>query len=434
MSKQTKLDAFATKETIAKTTEKSKEIRQLYTLPEKWKWASLSELLIQKPQYGLTARSESRGQVLYIRITDIDNFGRLKSTDLRYVKIDKETFVKYAICPGDILIARSGATAGKAFLCKNQMNAVFASYLIRFRVDTERILPEYLFYFLHSNIYWEQLRSWKVGGAQPNVNAQNLKRLKIPLAPIDEQKRIVSRLEQLIGRVEEAKRLRKAAKEETEKIMQAALNKIFNKAEERGWKQVKIGEICKINPSIREIRNLPEDIKVTFVPMSAVDELTGEIENPEIRLLKEVRKGYTYFREGDVLFAKITPCMENGKSAIAKNLVNGIGFGSTEFHVLRPIKEKVTPEWIYYFIRQKSFRDEAARNMTGSVGQQRVPVQFLKNAKIPLPPPEEQKKAVTYLDKLKKTTEIIRKLQFETEDKLEKLVPAILDKAFKGEL
>jgi type I restriction enzyme S subunit len=168
--------------------------------------------------------------------------------------------------------------------------------------------------------------------------------------------------------------------------------------------------------------------------MTAVNEVTGRIENPEVRLLGEVRKGYTYFRERDVLFAKITPCMENGKSAIAVNLVNGIGFGLTEFHVLRPMENKVISEWIHCYIRQKSFRDKAAKNMTGSVGQQRVTVQFLRCVKIPLPPPEEQRRIVTYLNRISKKLESLINLVQKTEEDIEKLIPSILNKAFKGEL
>jgi type I restriction enzyme S subunit len=167
--------------------------------------------------------------------------------------------------------------------------------------------------------------------------------------------------------------------------------------------------------------------------MHAVSEITGKIENPEVRLLCEVRKGYTYFKENDILFAKITPCMENGKCAIARNLVNGIGFGSTEFHVLRPM-QNVTSEWVYYFIQQKSFREEAKKYMTGSVGQQRVPADFLENTKIPLPPLEDQKKTVAYLDRVKAIVNFLNVLQQRTEEELEKLVPAILDKAFRGAL
>ncbi len=97
--------------------------------------------------------------------------------------------------------------------------------------------------------------------------------------------------------------------------------------------------------------------------------------------------------EGDVIFAKITPSMQNGKSAIARGLVNGLGFGSTEFHVLRPGRE-VLPEWLWYFVRQRSFREEARNHFRGSAGQQRVPASFIEQCEIPLPSVDEQRRLV----------------------------------------
>lgn len=174
-------------------------------------------------------------------------------------------------------------------------------------------------------------------------------------------------------------------------------------------------------------------MEVTFVPMSAVSEITGRIQDPETRILGKVRKGYTYFKEEDVLFAKITPCMENGKSAVARNLRNNIGFGSTEFHIIRPLKDAI-PEWIYYFVRQESFRENAARNMTGTVGHQRVPKNFLEETIVPLPSLEKQKELVSYFNNLKEKRQILRQRHNETDVILERIIPAILDKAFKGKL
>jgi len=156
-----------------------------------------------------------------------------------------------------------------------------------------------------------------------------------------------------------------------------------------GWRWVRLGEVTKINPSKKEIREISDDTEVSFVPMDAVDDKKGEIISPEIRKLKDVRKGYTYFGEGDVIFAKITPCMENGKCAVAKNLTNGLGFGSTEFHVIRALNN-ISSNWVYFYLRQRSTRDEAVKYFTGSVGQQRVPKEFLKNLQIPLPPLSEK--------------------------------------------
>lgn len=171
------------------------------------------------------------------------------------------------------------------------------------------------------------------------------------------------------------------------------------------WPVKKLGEVAEINPRKSEVKDLSDTSKVSFVPMRAVDAASGEIENPEVRGLGEVKNGYTCFKENDVLFAKITPCMQNGKFAITKNLVNGIGFGSTEFHVIR-LSKRILPEWIYLLLRQKSFREEAERHMTGTAGQQRVPKEYLENLEIPMPAIEEQKRIVAKLEKILKPQEI----------------------------
>lgn len=139
------------------------------------------------------------------------------------------------------------------------------------------------------------------------------------------------------------------------------------------------------------------DMPVTFIPMAAVDDISGKIVKPQVREIASVWKGYTRFSEGDVLFAKITPCMENGKAAIAHGLINGLGFGSTEFHVLRPT-EAVEGKWIFYYVRQQSFRDSAARMMTGTAGQLRVPAKYLSESVIPLAPLAEQQRIVEAIE------------------------------------
>jgi type I restriction enzyme, S subunit len=162
------------------------------------------------------------------------------------------------------------------------------------------------------------------------------------------------------------------------------------------WQLVKISDVCNINPVSDKISKLKNDDLVTFVPMAAVDEHYGEITKPEIKRYKEVPKGFTPFQNGDVLFAKITPSMENGKAAIAKNLKNGVGFGSTEFHVLRPC-DQLLPDYLFYFIRQKHFRKWAKYSFVGSAGQQRVPKVFFERVPFPLPPLPEQERIVNIL-------------------------------------
>jgi len=166
-----------------------------------------------------------------------------------------------------------------------------------------------------------------------------------------------------------------------------------------GWVWTTLQEAAKINGRDPEIRDLPDDLPVTFVPMAAVDATSGTIANPVVRPLKEVRKGFTPFSDGDVIIAKITPCMENGKAAIARNLVNGRGFGSTEFHVFRP-KVELLPEFLFHFIRQESFRKDAKAQFAGTAGQLRVPASFLYDYQMPLPPLPEQERIVDRLEEL----------------------------------
>jgi type I restriction enzyme S subunit len=131
--------------------------------------------------------------------------------------------------------------------------------------------------------------------------------------------------------------------------------------------------------------------------MAAVSE-DGQIDFEEQREARQVKKGYTYFERGDVLIAKITPCFENGKAARTDTLAHAVGFGSTEFHVLRP-NEEIDESYLFYLIWNSRFREVGASNMTGSAGQKRVPADFLKRLQIPLPPLDEQRRIAAILDK-----------------------------------
>jgi len=173
------------------------------------------------------------------------------------------------------------------------------------------------------------------------------------------------------------------------------------------WVEVRLDEICLLNPKLASDERPGNDTKVTFVPMSAVDESAGVIAKPEVRTYSEVAKGYTGFKEHDVLFAKVTPCMENGKAAIAGPLLNGLGFGSTEFHVLRPT-DVVLPEYLFHFIRQPAFRARAASAFVGTGGLQRVPPNFMARVKLPLPTLLEQQRIIDLLGEAQRLRDLRR--------------------------
>jgi type I restriction enzyme S subunit len=200
----------------------------------------------------------------------------------------------------------------------------------------------------------------------------------------------------------------------------------------KGWLWTKLGEVGQVNPRI-DFGNLRDDIDVSFLPMKCVEELTGRIDLSIVKRLSEVKKGYTSFKDGDLLFAKITPCMENGKVAIVDKLVNGIGFGSTEFHVLK-LYDELPRKYFFHFLVQESVRRDAQRNMSGSAGQLRVPSRYMKSALIPLAPLSEQHRIVNKIEelftKLDAGVENLNKIKIQ----LKRYRQSVLKSAFEGKL
>ena len=159
-----------------------------------------------------------------------------------------------------------------------------------------------------------------------------------------------------------------------------------------------IGQICTVNPRKSQLSKFPADTEISFVPMADLNENQIAFVAKEHRVLGEVGASYTYFADDDVLLAKVTPCFENGKAGIARNLKNGIGFGSSEFYVLRS-SEGVLPEWIYFCVTHPLFRQSGVNNMTGTGGLQRVPRKFIEEYEIPLPPLEVQREIVAEIER-----------------------------------
>jgi len=166
-----------------------------------------------------------------------------------------------------------------------------------------------------------------------------------------------------------------------------------------GWEIKKLKEVCQIKPPKKESKELlTENENVSFVPMDLLGIDRKYISLNKDKQLSDVSSSYTYFRDGDVLLAKITPCFENGKLGIAKGLTNTIGFGSSEFIVYRP-DDNLNAEFLYYFLNQEIFREKGKSLMTGAVGHKRIPKDFYEEYNIPIPPLSEQKRIVAILDK-----------------------------------
>ena len=252
--------------------------------------------------------------------------------------------------------------------------------------------PKYLYY---------ALQSLKIPNTGYNRHFRLLKEAKIRIWPKNIQEKIVLILDKIKSIIENKNR----QIENIDIIAKSRFIEMFGDVgkDEFGWGLKRLDSCCTINPKKTSEKHLTDSLEVSFCPMQYISE-KGDIKTDDLKTYNEVKKGFTYFAENDVVFAKITPCMENGKGAIAKNLRNGIGFGSTEFHVLRPNQNMITPEWLYFLMSFQQFRKDAESNMTGSAGQRRVPADFLKKYKVSIPPLSlqyEYKKFLQQLDKSK---------------------------------
>lgn len=381
----------------------------------------LKDVLVCKPQYGANEPGVPRSSIKeprYIRITDIDENGLISHDELGATAKIIEN--KYILCENDILIARSGATVGKAYIHKPALyDCFFAGYLIRFIINTDKALPEYIFTYTQLNAYKEWVNAIQRPSGQPNINSEEYQSLEIPLPNIERQQVIVdviksaylqkkqkeSEAKQLLDNVDayilnelgitlpEIKtdlknRIFKVNRSELEERLDPTVYKDGIKLISNNYDNVKLSSVAYVNPT-GTFKGKDIETPISFIPMESIDEVYSEVSKLENTTIENA-SGFTKFKEGDLLWAKITPCMQNGKSAIAKNLTNGLGCGSTEFFVMRNKDERLAIEYLHVILHMKCVRETAMLYFGGSVGQQRVSSAFLENFNLPLPPKDKQ--------------------------------------------
>ena len=250
--------------------------------------------------------------------------------------------------------------------------------------ENEKVNGKYLYYIVNQDSVVKQMISMSDKGQYPSITAGDVADLEIPLPPLEIQQQIVNEIEGY------------------QKIIDGAMQVVNNYKPTTtinpDWEMVALADVCEINPKKSEVKNTSVHSLVSFLPMADLNENQVNFKPKETRELSEVIGGYTYFRNDDVLFAKVTPCFENGKAGIAKDLENGIGFGSSEYYVLRSNKQ-VLPMWLYLQIKSLKFETEGKAQMSGTSGLQRIPKDFVSTFQIPLPIIEEQKAIVKALEK-----------------------------------
>ena len=304
-----------------------------------------------------------------------------------------------------VLIGRQGALCGNVNLADGKFFATEHAVVV---YKNENIDTDWLYYLLDTM----NLNQYSTTAAQPGISAEVIGRLKIPLPTIDEQKNIASllnrRLAQVDALIAKQETLLEKLAEQRVVLISHAVTKGLNPdvklqksdSEILGlypetWKVKRLRFEIETNPSKSEIK-LEESELVSFIPMEAVS-VGGGLDLSNERMISEVSSGYTYFADGDVIVAKITPCFENGKASIAENLHQGMAFGTTELHVLR-CKKDLLNKFLFFIIQSDKFMKYGESEMYGAGGQKRVPERFIKDYLIALPSLVEQKQICDFIE------------------------------------
>ena len=404
-------------------------------VPKGWEFKNLEDLegsdrpVVKAGPFGSSLKKEfytETGYKIYGQeqvIADDAFYGDYYIDEKRY-----HSLKSCAVEPDDILISLVG-TIGKVLLVpENAQPGVINPRLLRISLNKKQMSSKFFKYFLESRPTVNLLDRWAQGGTMGVLNAATLKALKVPVPPLLEQQKIAKILSTWDKAISTTERLIENSAQQKKALMQQLLtgkNRLLDDEGKRfkdDWKEVKLEDICIINPK-KPI--MPEDGLVSFVPMDAVSE-DAKLMRQEIKKYGDVSKGFTSFINEDVIVAKITPCFENGKGAFIDGLHNGIGFGSTEFHVLRA-KENNHAKFIYYLSLTSEFRNKGKMNMQGSAGHKRVTTDYLKLFKLLAPPSyQEQQKIATVLTNADKEIELLEQQLADLQQEKKALMQVLL--------
>jgi type I restriction enzyme S subunit len=386
---------------------------------------SLKEVVL-KPITGEWGTEGNNVQIL--RTTNFTNEGRVNYLKVVERNVDSNKIEKKKLKIGDIIIEKSGGSPKQpvgrvvffekegVFLCNN-----FTAIL---RPKLDEVVPKYLLYILYCNHKFGFTSAYqnKTTGIINLQLPKYLEGTKIPLPPLEQQKKIAA----ILDAADTYRQKTKALITKYDALTQSLFLDMFGSLV---GDKISLSTICYINPKKSEISSVDRSTLVSFMPMANVS-VEGQVSHIEERTIDEVWSGFTYFKENDVVFAKITPCMENGKGAIMRNLKNSVGFGTTEFHVLRPLKAHSTAEYLFHLTHSEHFRALAEVNMTGSAGQKRVPRDFFDKFKLVAP-------ALILQNQFAERVQAIEAQKAQAQASLaqaEDLFNSLLQRAFKGEL
>ena len=429
-----------------------------FELPDGWAWTRLGN--IGEWKSGATPNRKCleyyNGDIPWVKTGDLNDDYIKEIPETITKKALKETSV--SLIPKDtVLIAMYGATIGKLGIttCEVTTNQACCACC-----NLKEVNKKFLFYFLMQ--YKSNFISMAFGGAQPNISKEKIVQVIIPIPPIEEQNKITAKLTELFVFVEtiesDKSTLQSTIQQTKSKILDLAirgklvpqdpndepasvlLERIRAEKEElikqgkikrdkkesvifkgddnsyylnkdgqyvdigdeipfdipNSWEWTLLGNIVQLNPR----NKISDDMEVSFVPMPLIDDGFSGNHASEIRKWNDVKTGFTHFAEGDIGVAKITPCFENRKSTIFKNLCNGYGAGTTELHILRTYADTISHKFLLSFVKTDYFIQAGKQTFSGAVGQQRIGKEYISNSLFPLPPLAEQKRIVNTIEEL----------------------------------
>lgn len=393
---------------------------------------------LTKSEDSITIQNELK----YTQVTVHTANGGLEARD-KTPKLGKDIGTKrqYRIHEGQFLVSKIDARNGAFGIVPSTLeNAIVTHDFPVFNVDKSKLNTDFLLLITTTEHFKKVAQDCSSGTTnRQRIDLKKFLAQRIPVPEKSQQDEIVSRYYQTIAeaKAKEAEVLH--LEHEIEQYLLSELNidltqkggkscgkslhivnyKTISKwgydylsngnrpvLESKRYKNIQLFKLMDINPAT-SISSLKEDEDISFVPMESVSDIYGELVEPHIVKTKQ-SKGYTKFQDGDLIWARITPCMQNGKSAILKDLRNGFGCGSTEFHVLRRFSCEISTEYVYCLLRTKHVLDDAKKYFTGSAGQQRVPKTYLQQLSIPLPPIDIQNTIVTHIFAIKDQIKLLK--------------------------
>jgi type I restriction enzyme S subunit len=426
-------------------------------IPEHWELRKIKHIGMLSA--GGVNKKVEEGEELFKSVHYMDvyrNSGKAIGNDDDYLVVSatQSQAKNCTLRKGDVLFTSSSETPddiGHAVTISEDLEQTLYGYhLIRLRLDRD-IPADYSYRKYMFNNYF--IRSYFSSRAQGitryGLKYDDYKEAVVFIPPINEQNIIANFLDQktaeIDGLIADKEKLIELLQEKRQAIITEAVTKGLNqnvKMKDSGiewigeipehWEVKRIKYLATVNPNKSEVRHLPSEQEVTFIPMEKII-ATGKVDYSLTNTIENLINGYTYFRDGDIIMAKVTPCFENGNIAIVNGLLNGIGFGTTELHVLR-CNNKCYNRFLFYYLQSDIFKSKGISEMYGVAGLKRIPTDFILNYKLGIPDYQEQEQIALYLDNITgKIDTLISDIQTQI-DKLREYRQSIISEAATGKI